>query len=179
MIEKSVKTTLNYLMRKKENKPKSMKLNRALMPSGYSRNSPQTHLFLLKNSDIGQGKLLSFNKNAVSFELASENYTVPVERLDKVVSVERLDQATSDILNYDFKSQTRLFLVDGSVLDLIVKKYDNEFLIGKSNIYGEVSIPVASIQKINLGGFESDIFESKYDKWIIRSAEELKAEKAK
>ena len=161
---------------KKENEPNSMKLNRALMPSSYSRNSPPTHLLLSKNSDIGQGKLLSFNKNAVSFELASENYTVPVERLDKVVSVERLDQANSDILNYDFKSQTRLFLVDGSVLDLIVKKYDKEFLIGKSNIYGEVAIPVASIQKINLGGFESDVFESKYDEWIIRSAEELKAE---
>ena len=161
---------------KKESEANSMKLNRALMPSSYSRNSPPTHLLLSKNSDIGQGKLLSFNKNAVWFELASENFTVPVERLDKVVSVESLDQADSDILNYDFKSQTRLFLVDGSILDLVVKKSDNEFLFGKSNIYGEVAIPVASIQKINLGGFESDVFESKYDEWIIRSAEELKAE---
>jgi len=161
---------------KKESEANSLKLNRALMPSSYSRNSPPTHLLLSKNSDIGQGKLLSFNKNAVWFELASENFTVPVERLDKVVSVESLDQADSDILNYDFKSQTRLFLVDGCILDLVVKKSDNEFLFGKSNIYGEVAIPVASIQKINLGGFESDVFESKYDEWIIRSAEELKAE---
>ena len=161
---------------KKESEANSMKLNQALVPSNYSRNSPPTHLLLSKNSDIGQGKLLSFNKNAVWFELASENFTVPVERLDKIVSVERLDQADRDILNYDFKSQTRLFLVDGSILDLVVKKSDNEFLFGKSNIYGKFSIPVASIQKINLGGFESDVFESKYDEWIIRSVEELKAE---
>ena len=158
---------------KKENEANSMKLNRALMHQRYSRNSPPTHLLLSKNSDIGQGKLLTFNKKAVWFELASENFMVPVERLDKVVSVESLDQVGSDILNYDFKSQTRLFLVDGSVLDLVVKKSDNEFLFGKSNIYGEVAIPVASIQEINLGGFESDVFESKYDEWIIRSAKEF------
>jgi len=101
---------------------------------------------------------------------------VPVDRLDKVVSVEGLGQVDSDILNYDFKSQTRLFLVDGSVLDLVVKKSDNEFLFGKSNIYEEVAIPVASIRKINLGGFESDVFESKYDEWIIRSAKEFNVE---
>ena len=161
---------------KKESEANSMELNRALMHSSYSRNSPPTHLLLSKNRDIGQGKLLSFNKNTVWFELASENFTVPVERLDKIVSVERLDQADSDILNYDFKSQTRLFLVDGSILDLVVKESDNEFLFGESNIYGEVAIPVASIQKINLGGFESDFFESNYDEWIIRSTEELNAE---
>ena len=161
---------------KKGSEANSMKLNRALMPQRYSRNSPPTHLLLSKNSDIGQGKLLTFNKKSVWFELASENFKVPVERLDKVVSVESLDQVGSDILNYDFKSQTRLFLVDGSILDLVVKKSDNEFLFGKSNIYGEVAIPVASIQKINLGGFESDVIESKYDEWIIRSAKELKAE---
>ena len=56
---------------------------------------------------------------------------------------------------------------------MVVKKSDNEFLFGKSNIYGEVAIPVASIQEINLGGFESDVFESKYDEWIIRSAKEF------
>ena len=57
---------------------------------------------------------------------------------------------------------------------MAVEKSDNEFLFGKSNIYGEVGVPVASIQKINLGGFESDLFESKYDEWIIRSAKEFK-----
>ena len=39
---------------------------------------------------------------------------------------------------------------------------------------GEVAIPVASIQKIHLGGFESDVFESKYDGWALRSAKEFK-----
>ena len=153
-----------------------MKLNQALVPSNYSRNSPPTHLLLSKNSDIGQGKLLSFDKQSVWFELASENFTVPVERIDKIVNVQGLDQLSSDIPNYDFKSQVRLFLVDGSILDLVVKKSDNKFLFGKSNIYGEVAIPVASIQKINLGGFESDVFESKYDEWIIRSAKEINVE---
>ena len=152
----------------------SMKLNQALMPQRYSRNGPPTHLLISKNSDIGQGKLLSFDKKSVWFELASENFTVPVERIDKIVNVQALDQLGSDIPNYDFKSQVRLFLVDGSILDLVVKKSDNEFLFGKSNIYGEVAVPVASIQKINLGGFESDVFESKYDEWIIRSAKEFK-----
>ena len=161
---------------KKESEANSMKLNQALMPQRYSRNSPPTHLLLSKNSDIGQGKLLTFNKKTVWFELASENYMVPVDRLDKVVSVEGLGQVDSDILNYDFKSQTRLLLVDGSVLDLVVKKSDNEFLFGKSNIYEEVAIPVASIRKIYLGGFESDVFESKYDEWIIRSAKEFNVE---
>jgi len=161
---------------KKESEANSVKLNRALMPQRYSRNSPPTHLLLSKNSDIGQGKLLTFNKKVVCFELASENFTVPVERLDKVVSVEDLGQVDSDILNYDFKSQTRLFLVDGSVFDLVVEKSDNEFLFGKSNIYGEVAIPVVSIQKINLGGFEGDVFESKYDEWIIRSVKEFNVE---
>ena len=46
--------------------------------------------------------------------------------------------------------------------------------LGKSNIYGEVAVSVASIQKINLGGFESDVFESKYGEWVIRSAKEFK-----
>ena len=161
---------------KKESEANSVKLNRALMPQRYSRNSPPTHLLLSKNNDIGQGKLLTFNKKVVCFELASENFTVPVERLDKVVSVEDLGQVDSDILNYDFKSQTRLFLVDGSVFDLVVEKSDNEFLFGKSNIYGEVAIPVVSIQKINLGGFEGDVFESKYDEWIIRSVKEFNVE---
>ena len=151
-----------------------MKLNQVLMPQRYSRNSHPTHLLISKNSDIGQGKLLSIDKKSVWFELDSENFTVPVDRIDKLVSVQGLDQVGSDILNYDFKSLVRLFLVDGSIVDLVVKKSDNEFLFGKSNIYGEVAVPIRSIQKISLGGFENDVFESKYDEWIIRSAKESK-----
>ena len=81
----------------------SMKLNQALIPQRYSRNGSPTHLLISKNNDIGQGKLLSFDKKAVWFELASENFTVPVERIDKIVNVQGLDQVGSDILNYDFK----------------------------------------------------------------------------
>mgnify|MGYP001157263666 CR=1 FL=1 len=150
----------------------SVKLNRALIVSRLGRENPPTHLLLARNNDIGQGKLLSINNKSVEFELTSESFSVPIERLDKVVSIEHSDGLDSRILNYDFNSQARLFLVDGSILDFVVKKSDNDFLFGESKIYGELAIPITSIQKINLGGFESDVFETKFGEWIIRSAKE-------
>ena len=147
-------------------------LNRALIVSRFGLEDPPTHLLLTRNNDIGQGELLSLNRESVQFELTSERFTVPIERLDKVVSIEDLDELDFDILNYDFKSQARLFLVDGSILDLVVKKSNNEFLFGESKIYGELAIPIITIQKINLGGFESELFKSKFEKWISRSAQE-------
>lgn len=158
---------------KNESEVDSMKLSRALIRPRHSGNSAPTHLLLSKNSDIGQGRFLRFKEKTVWFELGAENFMVPVERVDRVVSVEALGKADTNVLNYDFKSQARLFLVDGSVLDFVVNKSDNRFLYGKSNLYGEVAIPVASIQKLTLGGFGSDAFESKYDEWVIRSAKEF------
>ncbi len=147
-------------------------LNHALIVSRFGRKTPPTHLLLAMNNDIGQGKLLSLNNKALKFELTSEQFSVPLERLDKVVNVENLNELESDILNYDFKAQARLYLVDGSILDFLVTESNNGFLYGESKIYGELAIPITAIKKINLGGFESDIFESKYGEWIIRSVQE-------
>ena len=158
--------------KRKDSEADSVKLNRALIVSRLGRETPPTHLLLARNNDIGQGKLLNINKKAVQFELTSESFMVPIERLDKVVSIEHFDELDGRILNYDFKSQARLFLIDGSVLDFVVKKSDNDFLFGESKIYGELAIPITAIQKINLGGFESDVFESKFGEWIVRSAKE-------
>lgn len=151
-------------------------LNRALIVSRFGRETSPTHLLLAKNNDIGQGKLLSLNNKALQFELTSELFSVPLERLEKVVNVENLSELEGDILNYDFKAQSRLYLVDGSILDFLVKKFNNGFLFGESKIYGELAIPITAIQKINLGGFQSDIFESKYGEWIIRSVQESDVE---
>ena len=149
-------------------------LNRALIVSRFGLKTPPTHLLLAMNNDIGQGKLLSLNNKALKFELTSELFSVPLERLDKVVNVENSNELEGDILNYDFKAQARLYLIDGSILDFLVKESNNGFLYGESKIYGKLAIPITAIQKINLGGFESDTFESKYDEWIIRSAKEFK-----
>ena len=154
------------------NEASSVKLKRALMVSNSNRKKIPTHLLLTKNNDIGQGRLLSINKGAMRFEVAYEPIGVPIERLDKVVRVGDLDKVDGDILNYDFKSQTRLFLVDGSIIDLVVKQSDNKFLFGESNIYGELAIPISAIRKINLGGFESNAYESKFSEWVIGSAQE-------
>ena len=158
--------------KRKDGEANLVKLNRALIVSRLGRENPPTHLLLARNNDIGQGKLLSINKKTVQFELTSELFTVPIGRLDKVVSVEHFDELDGRILNYDFRSQARVFLVDGSILDFVVKKSDNDFLFGESKVYGELKIPITAIQKINLGGFESDVFESKFGEWIIRSAKE-------
>ncbi|MDP6251964.1 MAG: YdjY domain-containing protein, partial [Verrucomicrobiota bacterium] len=80
-------------------------------------------------------------------------------------------------LNYDFKAQTRMFLVDGSIVDLEVKKTEGGFLFGQSKIYGGLALPTKIIEKINLGGFESDFFKSKFDECLVTPAQEPDKEK--
>ena len=158
-----------------DNEVDPIRLHRALTVPRFSRKNPPNHLLVAKNGDIKRGTLLGIKQGEIRFESKFKPFSVPVERLAKVVSVTDLietAQVDEISLNYDFKAQTRMFLVDGSILDLEVKKTEEDFLFGHSKIYGEVALPTKIIEKINLGGFESDSFKVKFDEWIVTPAQE-------
>ena len=66
----------------------------------------------------------------------------------------------------------RFKLADGSILMFEPAKATNGQLIGRSVIYGDVSIPIVNIVELQIGGFKHDGFTPLFFDWIIRPSEE-------
>ncbi len=151
-----------------------IKLDHALTVPRFHRENPPTHILVARNGDLMRGTLLGITESSVHFESKLRKRMIPIDRLAHVVCVREPDGVGGGP-SRDTTGLTqgvRAHLVHGSVLIFAPRVARDGKLLGHSAIYGEIAVPIASIQELTLGGFEQAPFHSLFRDWVVHPAPE-------
>ena len=164
--------------------PKTNKLDaeleRALTVPRLNRDNPPNHILVANTKDMMRGKFLGFNGQMLQFDSKLRKFSVPIDRVARVVDVSGDSRQPSAISNQKrqnplsptaIQSEVRVTLIDGSMLIFEPLEVKDGQLIGRSSVYGEVSVPVGSIEYLYFGE-KAKSFKKPFEKWNIRPAKE-------
>ena len=141
-------------------------LERALTVPRLNRDNPPNHILVANTDDMMRGQFLGLNGQTLQFDSKLRQFSVPIDRIARVVDVRgdsshRSPKAT--------QSEVRVTSTDGSMLIFEPLKFKEGQLTGHSPIYGEVSLPIDSIEYLYFGE-KAKSFKKPFEKWIIRPA---------
>ncbi|MCE2412537.1 hypothetical protein J4G07_00900 [Candidatus Poribacteria bacterium] len=166
-----------------------VKLERALTIPRFSRDTPPNHILVAENGDMKRGKLLSFDGETIQFDSKLRQFSVPIDRVARVVEVSReavshqQSAASKESVNRPkasyaenqksiaTQSEVSMRLTDGSILMFEPLEIRDDTLLGRSSIYGEITVPIESIQQLYLGDTTAS-FEAAFAAWVVRPAKE-------
>ena len=154
-----------------------IKLERALTVPRFSRDNPPSHILVANNGDLKRGKLLSMNEQTIQFESKLKKVPIPIKRVARIVdiSVEGAEEFAKEAVGNQqptaIQSVVRFALIHNPILIFEPLEVSGETLHGRSPIYGEVSVPVKSLQYLHFGD-KAKSFKSIFEAWKIRSAKE-------
>ncbi len=150
-------------------KDKSLKkLERALTVPRFNRDSPSSHILVAKTGDMRRGKLLDFQGQTIQFDSKLREFSVPIDRVARVVNISRDSGSRQTPTD---QPEVRVTLTDGSILIFEPLEVQDGRLLGRSSIYGEVSVPVDSIRYLHFGE-RAKSFTAAFEKWTVRPAKE-------
>ena len=163
------------------------KLERALTVPRFSRDNPPNHILVANNGDLKRGKLLGISEQTVQFDSKLRKFTVPIDRVSRVVEVigenSRQPSAVSRQQNSSLsdsrkpkadshsQSEVRVTLTDNPIFIFEPLEIKDGKLLGHSPIYGDISVPVDSIQYLHFGE-KAKSFKSVFEEWVVRPAKE-------
>ena len=165
------------------------KLERALTVPRFNRDTPPNHILVAENGDMKRGKLLGFNGETIQFDSKLRQFSVPIDRVARVVdvskeAVSRQQPAVSkETINRPKASyaenqkltatqyEVSIRLTDGSILIFEPLEVVDDKLLGRSPIYGALTVPIDSIQHLYFGD-TTDSFEAAFEAWVVRPAKE-------
>ena len=166
-----------------------VKLERALTVPRFNRDTPPNHILVAENGDMKRGKLLGFNGETIQFDSKLRQFSVPIDRVARVVdvskeAVSRQQSAVSkETINRPKASyaenqkltatqyEVSIRLTDGSILIFEPLEVVDDKLLGRSPIYGALTVPIDSIQHLYFGD-TTDSFEAAFEAWVVRPAKE-------
>ena len=150
-----------------------VKLDRALTIPRFNRDNPPSHVLVAKTGDLMRGSLLDISGQRIQFESKLRKMNIPVNRVAMVVNVsmpeEDLDKPRDSHITND---NVRATLTDGSTLVFEALESNNGKLLGHSPFYGEMAIPITSIQHLTFGEFEKEKLKSVFDEWVVQQGRE-------
>ena len=151
-----------------------VKLERALTVPRFSRDNPPSHILVAENGDMKRGKLLGFNGQTIQFDSKLRQFSVPIERVARVVNVSKEEVSNQQDDSGQSKasqSEISVRLTDGSILVFEPLEVRDGTLLGRSSIYGEIVLPVDSIQHLYFGNTTGS-FKAAFEEWVVRPAKE-------
>ena len=177
-----------------------VKLERALTVPRFSRDTPPSHILVAENGDMKRGKLLGFNGETIQFDSKLRQFSVPIDRVARIVDVNKeavsnqqrsrqltvnsrqlkdgvvkptpsLSLTDNRHMTTDNDSEVCVRLTDGSILIFEPLEIKDDALLGRSSIYGEIKVPIESIQHLYLGD-TTESFEAAFAAWVVRPAKE-------
>ena len=154
-----------------KNDKTDLELERALTVPRFSRDAPPSHILMANNGDMRRGKLLSFNGQAIQFDSKLRRTSVPMDRVARVVNVSKpeMHPDTPVLPDDTLKAQVCVKLTDGSILVFDPLEVREDKLLGRSPIYGAVSIPTECIEYLYFGE-KSKFFKDAFEEWVVRPA---------
>ena len=144
-----------------------LKLERALTVPRINRNNPPNHILVAKTGDMKRGKFLDFQGQTIQFDSKLREVSVPIDRVARVVDVSGDGFRQPSVPQIE----VRVTLTDGSMLIFEPLEVKDGQLMGRSSIYGAVSVPVSSIEYLYFGE-KVKSFKAAFEKWNIRPAKE-------
>jgi hypothetical protein len=147
------------------------KLERLTVPR-FNRDSSPSHILVGNNGDLKRGSLLTIKGQTVQFESKLRKFSVPIDRIARVVSVSKPPEEAARQSAETDSSSVRFKLADGSTLVFEPLKTRGGKLVGRSVIYGDVSIPIANLVELQLGDFERERFTPVFSDWVVRPSKE-------
>ena len=161
-----------------------VKLERALTVPRFKRDNPPEHILVAKNGDMKRGNFISFDGKTIQFASNLKTHDVPIDRVARIVdiSIDDTEQPTNDEEQQEHqkpdKQQTetaqstvRFALIHNPIMIFEPIEVKDDRFLGHSQIYGDVSIPVKSIQYLHFGE-KAKSFKSVFEKWVVRLAKE-------
>ena len=157
-----------------------MKVERALTVPRFNRDTPPNHILVAENGDMRRGKLLGFNGETIQFDSKLRRFSVPIDRIARVVDVsnqrsavgkEAVSGKTVSHQHLAVSKEISVRLNDGSILVFEPLAVKDDQLSGRSAIYGEIVIPVDSIQQLYFGDTKKS-FQAAFAAWVVRPAKE-------
>ena len=166
-----------------------MKVERALTVPRFSRENPPKHILVANNGDLKRGKLTEFNGETIQFEAKMQKSVIPLNRVARIIDIsdKNADQSeemspdditinqesiSSNTDNSGATTQTslvRIALIHNPILIFEPTEVRGERLYGNSSIYGEISVPINSIQYLHFGE-KAKSFKSVFSEWVVRPA---------
>ena len=156
-----------------------VKLERALTVPRFNRDTPPNHILIAENGDMKRGKLLGFNGETIQFDSKLRQFSVPIDRVARVVDVSvnsdqpsavgRSAESRKPITDSQYEVSIRL--TDGSILIFEPLEVVDDKLLGRSPIYGALTVPIDSIQHLYFGD-TTESFEAAFEAWVVRPAKE-------
>ena len=147
-----------------------LKLERALTVPRFNRDNPPNHILVAKTGDMKRGKFLDFQGQTIQFDSKLREVSVPIDRVARVVDVSG-DGFRQPFVGAGLPSpyEVRVILTDGSILIFEPLEVKEGQLIGRSSVYGAVSVPVSSIEYLYFGE-KAKSFKAAFEKWSVRPA---------
>ena len=170
-----------------------VKVERALTVPRFNRENPPKHILVANNGDLKRGKLTGFNGETIQFEAKMRKSIIPLNRVARIIDISDVsttDQAaqsdetpSQDITAHQVPitspadnsggtssvSLVRIALIHNPILIFEPIEVRGERLYGTSSIYGEISVPVNSIQYLHFGE-KAKSFKSVFSEWVVRPA---------
>ena len=168
-----------------------VKVERALTIPRFNRENPPKHILVAINGDLKRGKLTGFNGETIQFEAKMRKSIIPLNRVARIIDISDVqateredpsDEIPSDEIATDQDpisspadnsesnvSLVRIALIHNPILIFEPIEVRGERLYGNSSIYGEISIPVNSIQYLHFGE-KAKSFKSVFSEWVVRPA---------
>jgi hypothetical protein len=149
--------------------PKAEKLFRVLNVSNFRQEKLPEHFLITVNGDLIRGTLTSIAATKATVESKSRNLRVSRRLLSGIVNVasKKLQLNHSVGIESLHHEQVCIWMVDGSILVIRAMDSKNGIVSGRSNLYGEISIPVQGIQNLLLSPANLDVIPMKYEDWVI------------
>ena len=166
-----------------------VKLERALTVPRFNRDTPPNHILVAENGDMKRGKLLGFNGETIQFDSKLRQFSVPIDRVARVVDVSKeavssqQSAVSKETINRPKASyaenqkltatqyEVSIRLTDGSILIFEPLEVVDGELMGRSPIYGALTVPIDSIQHLYFGD-TTESFEAAFEAWVVRPAKE-------
>ena len=168
-----------------------VKVERALTIPRFNRENPPKHILVANNGDLKRGKLTGFNGETIQFEAKMRKSVIPLNRVARIIDISDVnateredpsDEIPSDEIatNQDPISSAadnsesnvslvRIALIHNPILIFEPIEVRGERLYGNSSIYGNISVPVNSIQYLHFGE-KAKSFKSVFSEWVVRPA---------
>ena len=143
-----------------------VELQRALTVPRFIRDNPPNHILVANTDDMMRGTFLGFNGQTLQFDSKLRRFSIPIHRVARVVDVSGDSSQPTPT-----QAEVRVRLTDGSILIFEPLEVQDDSVIGRSSVYGEVSVPVSSIEYLYFGE-KAKSFKTAFEKWSVRPAKE-------
>ena len=155
------------------------RLERALTVPRFNRENPPHHVLVANNGDLKRGKLIGINGQTILFASKLREFSMPIAQVARVIDVSEsatrakgsLTQSEPSTPESYSQSEVRVSLINNPLMIFEPTAVEDGRLLGRSSIYGEVSVPVDSIQYLHFGD-KARSFRSVFEEWVVRPAEE-------